>query len=393
MGVGSWATLLALTLSACGGGDHTVTTRAPTPNSQLPTPVTKTPAKAVGASGSGAFNPEAIYRSLAPGVVTIISLNSNPRTTSLGRQRGSLGSGFVVDGSGYIATNAHVVTSGSGSRARAVYIEFSDGNRLTARIVGTDPFSDVALVKVDPGQLRGRDAKLVSLPLGSSAELTVGDPVAAIGSPFGEEQSLSVGVVSATGRDIASLTGFPISNAIQTDAAINHGNSGGPLLDAKGRVIGINSQIRSTGGGGEGVGFAIPVETAKRALDQLRASGHVEYAYLGISSQPLYPQLAARLRLPVLSGALVDIVRDGSPAQKARLRGARSHITFQADRVPVGSDVVLAVGGHKIRDAKDLSAVIGAYRPGTRVTLVILREGRRQTLAVTLGKRPNGTGG
>ena len=176
---------------------------------------------------------------------------------------GGQGSGFVLDDRGYIATNAHVVTAetNDAERAEQVFVEFSDGNRVPAEIVGTDPNADVALLKVDPDGL-----SLTPLPLGHSEAIDVGQPVAAIGSPFGERQSLSVGVVSAIDRNIQSLTRFGIGNAIQTDAAINPGNSGGPLLDARGRVIGINAQIKSQSGGGEGVGFAIPVDTVSRSL-------------------------------------------------------------------------------------------------------------------------------
>ena len=236
----------------------------------------------------------------------------------------------MTDAAGDIATNAHVVESSGGRAAKTVYVEFANGNRLPARIVGTDDNSDIALLKVDPSQLRGPGARLDPLPFGSTGGLTVGDPVAAIGSPFGEEQSLSVGVVSALNRDIQSLTRFPIGNAIQTDAAINHGNSGGPLLDASGHVIGVNSQIESSGGGGEGVGFAIPVETVKRSVAQLRAKGKVDYAYLGISTLQLYPQLAERLKVPVATGVLVDTVRPGGPGKRAGTSTSRARTTCRS---------------------------------------------------------------
>jgi S1-C subfamily serine protease len=322
-------------------------------------------------------------------VVTVVAEVRNAR---LGVQGASLGSGFVTDAQGYIATNAHVVTDDTGTKANAVYVQFGDGNQLDARIVGVDPNSDVALLKVDPTQLRGPNAKIVVVPLGSTNGILVGDPVAAIGSPFGEEQSLSVGVVSGLKRDIQSLTGFPISNAVQTDAAINHGNSGGPLLDSKGTVIGINSQIRSTSGGGEGVGFAVPVETAKRSIDELRAAGKVEYAYLGIGSTTLYPQLAQRLKLPVLTGALVETVQPGSPAAKAGLRPGRKPIAFQGQRVPVGGDVIVAIDGTKVDSTNSVSDVIGMHKPGDKVQIEIIRNGTRQTVEVTLGARPAKSG-
>jgi S1-C subfamily serine protease len=282
-----------------------------------------------------------------------------------------------------------VVTTPSGAKAKQVYVQFGDGNKLDARIVGTDLDADVALLKVDPSQLRGPGAKIVALPLGTTSELQVGDPVAAIGSPFGEPQSLSVGVVSALNRDIESLTNFSIGNAIQTDAAINHGNSGGPLLSAGGKVVGINSQIRSTSGGGEGVGFAIPVETAKRSIEQLRATGGVVYAYLGVSSVPLYPQLAERLHLSVDHGAMIDQVVPGGPADQAGLRSATSHITFQGQPgIPVGGDVIVAIDGRDLIKADDLSDVVATHRPGDTVTLDVLRNNKRIKVSVKLGKRP-----
>jgi S1-C subfamily serine protease len=386
----SAAVVAAALLTGCGGGGNdgksTQGAASPTQTEVIRSVPTR----------DGKFDPEAIYKAFAPGVVTIYSLSGGQSGNPLGsgRQGASLGSGFVIDGSGDIATNAHVVTSDSGVEAKAVYVQFGDGNRVEGKIVGTDPNSDVALLRIKPSDLRGAGAKLVPVPFGSTSGLLVGDPVAAIGSPFGEQQSLSTGVVSALNRDIESLTRFPISNAIQTDAAINHGNSGGPLLNAKGRVIGINSQIRSTGGGGEGVGFAIPVETVKRSLDQLRAKGRVDYAYVGISSVGLWPQLAERLGLKAEKGALVDEVQPGSPAKKAGLRGARSHITFAGQPgIPVGGDLIVAVDGAKLDAATDLSDVIGRHAPGDTVSMQIVRGGKKRSVRVTLTARPSGKRG
>jgi S1-C subfamily serine protease len=374
-------------LAGCGGGGNasSQTTTAAQTKTQTQTQTTKVEVLTPAGGARSSFDPRTIYKSEAPGVVTLLAINGGHE---------ALGSGFVVGADGDIATNAHVVTNDSGAQANQVYVQFADGNKLSARILGTDLDSDVALVKVDPSQLRGPDAKIVALPFGSTSELKVGDPVAAIGSPFGEQQSLSVGVVSALNRDIESLTNFPIGNAIQTDAAINHGNSGGPLLDGSGKVIGINSQIRSTGGGGEGVGFAIPVETVTRAVDQLRLQGHVDYAYLGVSSVSLYPQLAERLGLKQISGALIDGVEPGGPADKAGLHGATSHITFQGvPRTPVGSDLIVSVDGRNLTQAEDITDVIGLHRPGDNVALRIVRDNRERTVNVTLGKRPQGLGG
>jgi S1-C subfamily serine protease len=376
----------ATALAGCGGGGHgNKSTSTTTPAvSQTQTTGTQTPAPADDSARRAAFDPETIYKTLSPGVVTIISLSG--RSPAAGE---SLGSGFVVDPQGYIATNAHVVTTASGAKVSQVYVQFGDGNRVDARIVGADLDADVALLKFDPSQLRGPGAKVVALPLGATSELQVGDPVAAIGSPFGEPQSLSVGVVSALNRDIQSLTNFAIGNAIQTDAAINHGNSGGPLLSGAGKVVGINSQIRSTSGGGEGVGFAIPAETAKRSIEQLRATGKVVYAYVGVSSVPLYPQLAERLGLRVIHGAMIDQVVPGGPAAKAGLRGAKSHITFQGQPgIPVGGDVIVAIDGRDLVKADDLSDVVALHRPGDTANLDVLRDNKQIKVSVTLGKRP-----
>jgi S1-C subfamily serine protease len=352
-----------LALSACGGGDDSQ------PKARVVQTQTTKVEVVKGLGQKGSFDAQSIYDRLSPGVVTVIAISAS---SSGNRARGGLGSGFVLDSDGYIATNAHVITD-NGKPARDIYVQFGDGNRLPARAVGTDP-----------------DSKLVPLPLGASRNLVVGAPVAAIGSPFGEEQSLSTGVVSAVNRNIESLNRrFRIGDAIQTDAAINHGNSGGPLLDAKGRVIGINSQIRSTGGGGEGVGFAIPVETVKRSLDQLRAKGRTDYAYLGITSVGLYPQLAEKLGLEVLTGALVEKVESGSPAGKAGLRVGDKRIDFQGQRgIPVGSDVIVAVDGKRLNATDDLPDVVGLHRPGDKIKLEVLRGGKTRTVVVTLSRRP-----
>jgi S1-C subfamily serine protease len=337
-----------------------------------------------GIGAKGGFDARAIYERLGPGVVTVISLFGEG-DAPLGNQDGGLGSGFVLDGEGFIATNAHVVTNGQGlSRARRVYVDFADGNRVPARIIGTDPNADVALLKVEPQGL-----SLTPLELGHLDDVAVGDPVAAIGSPFGEEQSLSVGVISALDRNIASLTDFGIGDAIQTDAAINRGNSGGPLLDARGRVIGINAQIRTETGEGAGVGFAVPVDAVRRSLDSLREDGEAEYGYLGVSTQALYPQLAERLGLDVDVGALVHEVVDDSPADEAGLTAGDRQIEFQGQTdIAVDGDVIVAVNGERLTPTADLGDVISLLEPGEQVELEILRDGEPRTIEVELGERP-----
>jgi S1-C subfamily serine protease len=373
----------AIALGGCssGGKSSTSGTEAPSPKQGA---VESTRVTVVSGLGkNGAFDANAIYKSYGPGVVTVISILS---TTGPGGGQAAQGSGFAIDSTGYVATNAHVIRGDPPKFApvKQVYVQFSDGNKVAATVVGADLSSDVALLKVNPAGLN-----LAPVPLGSSSGLQVGQPVAAIGSPFGEQQSLSVGVISAVNRDIDSLTAFKIGNAIQTDAAINHGNSGGPLLDAKGRVIGINSQIQSTGGGGEGVGFAVPIDTVKRSLSQLRSKGNVSYAYLGVQSQDLYPQLAQRLGVPVPRAALVAKVEPGSPAANAGISAGNGKINFQgAKDIPSGGDVIAKVDGRPVNHADDLANVIGLKSPGQTVTLDVYRGKSHRSVKVKLAPRP-----
>jgi S1-C subfamily serine protease len=335
------------------------------------------PQVAVEASSPG-FDATRVYGEAAPGVVTIRSVFD---------EGAAEGSGFVLDEDGEIVTNAHVVTddaTGERKPAKNVYVEFPDRNVVPAEIVGFDPFNDVALLKVAPAGL-----PLHPLELGDDAELRVGQPVAAIGSPFGEQHSLSVGVVSATDRSVQSLTQFEIFGAIQTDASINPGNSGGPLLDAGARVVGINQQIETNSGANDGVGFAVPVSAIKRSVAQLREDGSAEYAYLGVSSQALYPQLARKLGLDTTFGGLLSEVVPGGPAEKAGLEGGDEKLRFQAGQYRTGGDVILTIDGEDMVEENDLARVIAAHKPGDRVTLTVLHDGRREKVELTLGKRPD----
>jgi S1-C subfamily serine protease len=341
-----------------------------------------------GQGGGKGLDSQALFKNEGQGVVTVISLFGSGSLESIASGGGGgVGSGFVLNGEGEIATNAHVVTQGTGEDARKaseVYVEFADGNRVEAEIKGQDPNADVALLKIDPKGLTLRP-----LPLGSSADVQVGEPVAAIGSPFGERQSLSVGVVSAIDRDIQSLNGqFAIPGAIQTDAAINPGNSGGPLVAADGKVIGINQQIKTNSGGGEGVGFAVPVDVVKRSLGALRETGNAQYAFLGVSSVPLFPQLVDRFDLDVGKGAWVQEVQPGTPADRAGIRGGRGNTRFQIQSYAQGGDVITKVEGKDIEDANDLSAVVAQFQPGQDVTVEVHRGGETKEIKVKLGERP-----
>ena len=370
-----WATAaLALALAGCGGSDGDGGNSASQPVS---TSAEKAPRVIVETAEHG-FDAAKVYRQASPGVVTIRSVFGSGAAE---------GSGFVLDTSGRIVTNAHVVTDGSGSArrpAKEVFVEFPDRNVLPAQIVGFDPFADVALLKIEPDGF-----ELHPLRLGDDHELVVGQPVAAIGSPFGEVHSLSVGVVSAIDRSVESLTKFLIEGAIQTDASINPGNSGGPLLEAGARVVGINQQIETASGSNSGVGFAVPVSAIKRSIAQLEQKGEAEYAFIGVTTQPLYPQLAEKLGLDTDYGGLIAEVVRGGPADKAGLRGGDGRLRFQAASYETGGDVVLSIDGHKIVRPDDLARFISLHEPGDTVTLDILRDGKREEVQVTLGKRPH----
>ena len=326
------------------------------------------------------FDPQAIYARRSPGVVTVFS------TFPSGEQ--GQGSGFVVSRKGFILTNAHVITTAPDQpveRAARIYVEFSNGDRVDGDIVGYDLFSDVGLVQVDPSSHR-----LTPLPLGDSSTAVVGEPVAAIGSPFGNENSLSVGVVSATRRSISSVTSeYDLTDAIQTDAAINHGNSGGPLLDGRGRVIGINAQIRSNTGSGEGVGFAVPINTARRSMRQLLADGEVRYAYVGITTDDLTPALARFLHVSVSTGALVTCVKPNSPGERAGIHAGSKQLSFEGAPVTGGGDVILAIDGRTVRSGSDVVRLVGQrLEPGQKSTFIVLRDDDRTRITVTLGQRP-----
>ena len=337
------------------------------------------------------FDPAAIYARRASGVVTLYA--------DLGADGESQGSGFVVDRKGTILTNAHVVTNVSallgarGARAstdvrgaRELFVEFKDGDRVPARIVGWDLFSDVAVVKVDPASHH-----LDPVPLGDSAAVVVGTPVAAIGSPFNEQSSLSVGVVSAIDRSIDSLTSnYSLAGAIQIDAPINHGNSGGPLFDARGRVIGINAQIRSTSANAEGVGFAIPINIARRALDQLVQTGRVTYAYVGITTQNVTAGLAKRFGFAARRGALVARVEPDTPAARAGIRGGNRVQGYNGLRITLGGDVIVRIGDAAVTSAQDVSRIVATLLPGQRVPFTVLRGGKtREVVPVILAERPS----
>ena len=295
-------------------------------------------------SARAATDVSALYARVSPGVVSVET------QTVAG---GATGSGFVLDKNGYILTNEHVVDG-----AQTVRVRFPEGSPVSARVVGSDASSDLALLKVDPG-----DHALTPLTLGSSKTLKVGQPAIAIGSPYRLEGTLTTGVISAVGRSIESPNHFPIDGAVQTDAAINPGNSGGPLLDNSGRVVGINSQIASSSGANDGVGFAIAIDTAKEILPALKAGHEVKRPFLGISTGDATTG----------PGAVVADVIAGGPADRAGLQAG---------------DRIVSIGGHKVTQSTDVSSIVTAQKPGEKVDVQISRGGGERTVSVTLGTRP-----
>ena len=286
--------------------------------------------------------------------------------TQFSGSQSSQGSGFVFDEEGHIITNQHVVEGAS-----SISVRFWDGSSRTARLVGTDPSTDLAVIDVNvPASF------LEPLRLGDSSDVDVGDGVVAMGSPFGLEGTVTSGIVSALHRQMTAPNNFTITDSIQTDAAINHGNSGGPLVDQQGRVIGVNAQIESESGGSDGVGFAIPSDTVRSIVTQIIATGEAEHAYLGVSM------------VAVPSGAAVTEVHTGAPAEKAGLRAATGTRTVEGQEIPSGGDVVVEFDGEAISTSAELQSAVDAKKPGDVVSLTVLRGGKRRTLDVTLGTRP-----
>ncbi|MFL5873756.1 MAG: S1C family serine protease [Solirubrobacterales bacterium] len=291
------------------------------------------------------------------------------------------GSGFVIDDEGHVLTNNHVIEDAS-----KVTVKLGDSETAyKAEVVGTDPGTDIALLKVD-----APSKEFHPLNLGHSGDLEVGDPVVAIGNPFGLDRTVTSGIVSALQRDIQAPNGFSISHVIQTDAAINPGNSGGPLINAEGAVIGINSQI-ATGGGGNGnvgIGFAIPIDTVRANLEQLEETGEVEHAFIGIAGGTVTPELAKALNLPADEGVIVQTVVKGSPADKAGLEAGNTSATIDGEEIKLGGDIITEVDGKPLKSMEELVEVIQESKPGDELKLTILRGDKEKTAEVTLGTQP-----
>ena len=355
---------------------------------------TTTTVASTASSTSGGLTAEQIYQNYATGVVEVLSTFSQQGLSPYGQQSSgqALGSGFVVSEDGYILTNAHVVVN-NGQKADSVEVVFKGqgqdgGTHVSATVVGVDETSDVALLKVDPAKAPALDP----LPLGDSSKVAVGEPVVAIGNPLGYDFSVTSGIVSATNRQLQSPNGSVISDGIQTDAAINEGNSGGPLIDATGHVIGINEQIASQSGGNQGLGFAVPINTAVSVMKQLQQTGKVTYAYLGISGQTVTSDVANALGLKADSGVLVASVASGSPADKAGLKGGSQQQTLQGQTYVVGGDIITGFDGKAVTSIEGLIADINQHKPGDKVTLTVVSNGSTDQVDVTLTQRPSTVG-
>jgi S1-C subfamily serine protease len=340
------------------------------------------------------LTPHDIYVRDAPGVAFVTSTIVQKSESALNlfgggetqRQGEATGSGIVIDANGTILTNYHVVEN-----AIKVTVSFEKGKAVEAKVVGKDPSNDLAVLRISTDGLT-----LHPLTLGDSSTAQVGDPVLAIGNPFDLERTLTTGVVSALQREITAPNGFTIDNVLQTDAPINPGNSGGPLLNIEGEVIGINSQIETGGSGDDGsvgIGFAVPINTAKSEISELEKGGTVRGAYLGLTSLTIDGSLSA-LNLPVQEGALVQSVQKGTAAEKAGIHGGNIDGSVEGGQVAVGGDIIVSVDGKTVTSSEDLANDISAKKPGDTVSIGLLRPNgkghyEKKTVSVTLGSRPN----
>ncbi len=333
------------------------------------------------------LTPEQIYRRDAPGVVQITATSVTSGTSDpfnglpTAQKQESLGSGFVIDKAGHIVTNFHVIQG-----AQQIQVSFSGQDEINATVVGKDPSTDTAVLQID-----AHARALTPLTLGNSDAVTVGDSVYAIGNPFGFTRTLTTGVVSAVQRQIEAPNSLKIDHAIQTDAAINHGNSGGPLLDAAGRVIGVTSQI-STGTTGQqgnlGIGFAVPINTVRQVAAQILATGKAEHAFLGVTTAAITPQLARLFNLPVSRGLLVTDVDSGSNADKAGIVPGKTPVIVQGESYNVGGDIIVSIDHEALSSFDQLRDAIAQHKPGDKVQLQIYHHGSKKTVTVKLGNRP-----
>jgi S1-C subfamily serine protease len=322
-----------------------------------------------------------IYGSAKRGVIQVLATSVVSDNPFFGAQQARvLGSGFVIDKSGHVVTNYHVIEGAS-----KVEVSFSGNDEMPATVVGKDPSTDIAVLRIKGAEGRA----LTPLELGNSDAVRVGDAVVAIGNPFGLERTVTAGIVSALQREITAPNGFAIDRVIQTDAAINHGNSGGPLLNADGKVIGVNSQIESSSGGNVGIGFAVPINTVKDVVSQLLENGKVEHAYIGVEMATITTGLASNVRLPVDHGVLIQRVRPGSPAAQAGLRGGTTQVVVDGESYLVGGDVITKADGQAIESAEQLRSVVTSKQPGDEIALEVHGQNETKEVTVKLGRQPN----
>jgi putative serine protease PepD len=368
---------------AYGLGAHRASTTTSAASTQATT--TQTPTTTNTANTSGSLSVGEVAKAVAPGVVEVdaaqASSSGGSQTVPFGGGGSggtaeAEGTGFVIDTAGHIVTNEHVIQGAS-----SVTVTFDDQSTYKATIVGSDESTDLAVLKVNaPASV------LHPLSFGDSSTVAVGDGVVAVGDPYQLDDTVTSGIVSAVGREITSPNNMPIENAIQTDAAINHGNSGGPLLNLDGKVIGITAQIQSQGGGNEGIGFAIPSSTVQNVTSQLIQTGKVEHALLGINVDTIPASLAGTIG--DASGVAVTRVESGSGAAKATLKASTGTVTIAGVHYPTGGDVITSVDGTTVTTAQQLRGIIDAHQPGDTVKLVVVRGGQSRTVSATLGTRP-----
>jgi putative serine protease PepD len=367
---------LVATLAVGAGGGAVV-------YSVVSTPATKTVQVPVNnaqpAASTSTLTVPQIYQRSYKGVVEITVTST---TTSSGpflgpQSQKAQGSGFVYDSKGDIVTNQHVVDG-----AKSVSVRFWNDNSYSAKVVGSDPSTDLAVIKVDAPQ-----SILHPLLIGDSSKMVVGDGVVAIGSPFGLEETVTSGIVSALHRQMQAPNSFTINDSIQTDAAINHGNSGGPLLNSEGHVIGVNAQIRSDSGGSDGVGFAIPSNTISAIAKQIVGSGKVDHAYLGVQVQTITATVASQLK--VVEGVELVQVKPNTPAKAAGLKQATGTKTVGVDQYQTGGDIITALDGQKVSTSEELQRAVDAKSPGDTVSVQYWRDGKTHTVALKLSKRPS----
>lgn len=330
------------------------------------------------ATRAGAMSINEIYERAAPGVVQITSTSGGVGSSS---PQQALGSGFVLDKAGHIVTNYHVVEG-----ADQIRVSFSNQDTVEAQLVGTDPSTDLAVLQVDTSA-----SGLTPLSLGDSDRVEVGDQVVAIGNPFGLDRTATSGIVSALQRLITAPNRFTIDHVIQTDAPINHGNSGGPLLNAHGHVIGVNTQIETggvIGSGNVGIGFAVPSNTVKDVAAQILRTGRVDHAYLGISGQAVSADVAETYNLPVKAGVLIESVTNGSGADRAGLQGGETQVVVAGETFVLGGDIIVAFDGKQIASIEQLRDAIARHKPGDKIKLQILRDAKKTGVTVTLGRQP-----